>query len=112
MLRWGAANLRHAELEGRRILRADLHELMWTPVTGNVHAAIPRNGKIGLSWFMFHRNAVQIVGHMGQDEGFASLLLLLPERRIAIISMANRSYDYAQSGLWDLQFKLIDRLCA
>jgi CubicO group peptidase (beta-lactamase class C family) len=112
MLRWCAANLGSGELEGRRILRADTHAAMWSPVIGNVHASIPRNGSVGLSWFIFRRNHTQIIGHMGQDDGFASLLLLVPERRLAIVSMANRSYDYAQFGLWDLHFKLIDRLCA
>jgi hypothetical protein len=47
---------------------------------------------------------------MGQDDGFASLLLLVPERGIGIISMANRSHDYAQAGLWGLHFNIIDRL--
>lgn len=111
MLRWGRAAVGQGELDGRRILRADTHALMWTPVIGNVHAAIPRSGRAGLGWFIFHRNNTRIVGHMGQDDGFASLLLIVPERRLALVSMVNRSYDYAQLGLWDLQFKLIDRVC-
>lgn len=111
LLRWCCANLQGGALEGVRILREDTHALMWTPVIGNVHNAIPRNGRVGLSWFIFSRNGLRIVGHMGQDDGFASLLLLVPERRLGLVSMANRSYDYAQFALWDLQFKLIDRLC-
>jgi CubicO group peptidase (beta-lactamase class C family) len=111
MLRWSEANLGGGELAGRRILRADMHAAMWVPAIGNVHSSIPRNGSVGLSWFIFHRNGTRVVGHMGQDEGFATLMLLVPDRQLAIVSMANRSHDHAQFGLWDLQFRLIDRLC-
>jgi CubicO group peptidase (beta-lactamase class C family) len=112
LLLWCRANLDRGALDSVRILREDTHALMWTPVIGNVHSAIPRNGRVGLSWFIFHRNGERIVGHMGQDDGFASLLLLLPERRLGLVSMANRSYDHAQFALWDLQFELIDCLSA
>jgi len=111
MLRWGAANLLGGELQGKRILHASTLATMWTGSVGDVHAAIPRNGRVGLSWFVFQRKGDRIVGHMGQDDGFASLLLLVPERGVAVVSMGNRSHDYAQQGLWDLQFRLIDRLC-
>ena len=111
MLRWCRLNLGGGAIDGVRILRADTHALQWTPVIGQVHSAIPRNGRAGLGWFIFCRNGLRIVGHMGQDDGFASLLLLVPDRDLGLVSMANRSYDYAQFGLWDLQFRLIDRLC-
>jgi CubicO group peptidase (beta-lactamase class C family) len=110
MLRWCAVNLGNGELEGRRILRAETLAAMWNGSIGDVHPAIPRNGRVGLCWFIFSRRGQRLVGHMGQDEGFASLLLLMPERGLAMVSMANRSHDYAQQGLWDLQFKLMDRL--
>jgi CubicO group peptidase (beta-lactamase class C family) len=83
---------------------------MWTGTVGNVHPAIPRGGRVGLSWFVFDRNGHRVVGHMGQDDGFVSLLLLAPERQFALVSMANRSHDQAQQGLWELQFGLLDRL--
>ena len=111
MLRWAGANLQGGKLDGQRILREETHASMWVPAVGPVHPSILRNGHIGLSWFIFNRKNIRIVGHMGQDDGFASLLLLAPARNVAIISMANRSYDYAQAGLWELQFKLLDRLC-
>ncbi len=110
MLRWSAANLQHGELDGNRVLQSATLDAMWMGSIGNVHPAIPRNGQVGLSWFVFYRNGHRCVGHMGQDDGFASLLLLVPESGAAVVSMANRSHDYAQQGLWDLQFRLIDRM--
>jgi CubicO group peptidase (beta-lactamase class C family) len=110
MLRWAQANLNGGELDARRILQKASLARMWTGTVGNVHPAIPRGGTVGLSWFVFDRNGCRVVGHMGQDDGFASLLLLVPERQFAVVSMANRSHDQAQQGLWELQFRLLDRL--
>jgi CubicO group peptidase (beta-lactamase class C family) len=110
MLRWAQANLNGGELDARRILQKASLARMWTGTVGDVHPAIPRGGKVGLSWFVFDRNGRRVVGHMGQDDGFASLLLLVPERQFAVVSMANRSHDQAQQGLWELQLGLIDRL--
>jgi CubicO group peptidase (beta-lactamase class C family) len=110
MLRWAQVNLNGGELDGRRLLAGSTLEQMWTGTVGNVHPAIPPGGKVGLSWFVFDRNGERIVGHMGQDDGFASLVLLVPERRFGVITMANRSHDNAQQGLWELQFNLIESL--
>jgi CubicO group peptidase (beta-lactamase class C family) len=110
MLRWAQANLNGGELDARRILQKASLARMWTGTVGDVHPAIPRGGTVGLSWFVFDRNGRRVVGHIGQDDGFASLLLLVPERQFAVVSMANRSHDRAQQGLWELQFGLIDRL--
>lgn len=112
MTRWVRTNLGGGELDGVRVLRAESHESMCRALIGNVHPAIPRNGHIGLSWFVFHRNGMRLIGHMGQDDGFASLLLFAPDADLGLVAMANRSHDYAQPGLWALHFRLIDRLSA
>ena len=110
MIRWVRTNLGGGELDGVRVLRADSHESMCRPLIADVHPAIPRNGHIGLSWFVFQRKGVRLIGHMGQDDGFASLLLFAPDADLGLVAMANRSYDYAQPGLWALHFRLLDQL--
>jgi len=86
MSRWAIANLNRGELEGKRILKPSTYELMWKP-------AGEQFPQIGISWFLSKYREHAVVTHSGGDTGFVSNLVLIPERKIAVVMMSN--YDRA-----------------
>ena len=86
MSRWAMANLNRGELDGKRILKASTYDLMWKPAGEQFQ-------DIGISWFLTKYKGHFVVNHSGGDTGFVSLLVLVPEKRIAVVMMSN--YDRA-----------------
>jgi len=89
MARWVRANLRRGELDGKRILNSATYDLMWKPA----HATAPdENGRprsVGISWFLSEYRGHAAVGHSGGDDGYATDLLMIPEKRIGVVWMCN-----------------------
>jgi CubicO group peptidase (beta-lactamase class C family) len=86
MSRWAIANLNRGELDGKRILKPSTYDLMWKP-------AGEQFPQIGISWFLNKYREHAVVMHSGGDTGFVSNLVLIPERKIAVVMMSN--YDRA-----------------
>jgi CubicO group peptidase (beta-lactamase class C family) len=86
MSRWAMANLNRGELDGKRILKASTVDLMWKP-------AGEQFPQIGISWFLNKYKEHAVVTHSGGDTGFVSNLVLLPDKKIAVVMMSN--YDRA-----------------
>jgi len=86
MSRWAIANLNRGELDGKRILKPSTYELMWKP-------AGEQFPQIGISWFLNKYREHAVVMHSGGDTGFVSNLVLIPEKKIAVVMMSN--YDRA-----------------
>jgi CubicO group peptidase (beta-lactamase class C family) len=86
MSRWAIANLNRGELDGKRILKAATYDVMWRP-------AGEQFPQIGISWFLQKYREQFVVTHSGGDTGFVSNLVLLPEKKIAVVMMSN--YDRA-----------------
>ena len=86
MSRWAIANLNRGELDGKRILKAATYDVMWRP-------AGEQFPQIGISWFLNKYREQSVVTHSGGDTGFVSNLVLLPEKKIAVVMMSN--YDRA-----------------
>ena len=87
MTRWMLANLNRGELDGVRILQADSYDNLWTPSTG----AIPNSASVGLSWFLGEHRRHRTVSHGGDDTGFRSYILLLPDDGIGVVLASNWS---------------------
>ena len=83
MARWAIANMNHGELDGRRILQASTHELMWKRATPS---------PVGISWFLGEYRGTAMVGHSGGDTGYATDLAMLPEKKIAVVWMMNSDW--------------------
>ena len=84
MARWALANLNHGELDGRRILKEQTYDIMWKP------AHKPSDGRaVGISWFLGEYRGQATVSHGGGDTGYATFLMLLPEKKMAVVLMAN-----------------------
>ena len=97
MSRWAMANLNRGELHGKRILKSSTYDLMWKP-------AGEQFGQIGISWFLNKYKGFGLVTHSGGDTGFVSNLVLIPEKKIAVVMMSN--YDRAR--LRPLTFAALD----
>ena len=84
MLRWAMANMNRGELDGKRILKASTYDIMWRPVRDDTD-----EGSIGISWFVGKRRGFVTVSHSGGDTGFATHLMMIPEKQMAVVSMSN-----------------------
>jgi len=51
--------------------------------------ALAKYGDIGLSWFVGEYKGEKTIGHGGSDDGFQTNFVMLPEKSIGIIVMAN-----------------------
>jgi CubicO group peptidase (beta-lactamase class C family) len=84
MARWALANLNHGELDGRRILKEQTYAIMWKPAH-----KLSDSDSVGISWFLGEYRGQATVSHGGGDTGYATFLVLLPEKKIAVVLMAN-----------------------
>lgn len=84
MCNWAITNLKRGSFAGSRVLQSSSYDLLWTP-----RAEARENEQVGLSWFLgkFHR--INTVGHGGGDTGFNTMLILLPEARMAAVALCN-----------------------
>lgn len=97
MTRWAMANMNHGELDGKRILQASTYELMWKPAEGIGEAAAGTYvTSEGMSWFLGTYRGNALVTHSGGDTGFITDLVMLPDRKIAVVWMAN--CDWIDAG--------------
>src|SRR3954468_23304681 len=83
------------------VLKRSSIEEMWRAVVPNgSQDDIP--GAVGLSFFLFHRGRVLLVGHTGDQAGFRSFFYLRPDTKAAVITVLNTtdeaSPDSAEAG--------------
>jgi hypothetical protein len=60
MTRWGMANIKHGELDGKRILKETSYNVLWTNLVENSDE--PR---VGLSWFLGDYKGTTTINHGG-----------------------------------------------
>lgn len=84
MARWAMANMNHGQLDGKRILEEQTYDVMWKP-------ARQLNGEraVGISWFLGKYRGQNTVWHGGGDTGYSTLLILLPQKKTALVLMSN-----------------------
>ena len=82
MTRWAIANMNRGELDGKRILKASTYDVMWKP-------AGEQFTRVGVSWFFGEHRGHRTVSHGGGDTGFRSNLVMIPDRKIAVVMMSN-----------------------
>ncbi|MEK6304087.1 MAG: serine hydrolase [Acidobacteriota bacterium] len=82
MSRWAMVNMNRGELDGKRILKASTYDVMWKPAGENFT-------RVGISWFLGKHRDYQTIGHSGGDTGFVSNLLMIPDKKIAVVMMSN-----------------------
>jgi CubicO group peptidase (beta-lactamase class C family) len=87
MVRWMLVNLNHGELDGRRILKDSTYDLMWKP--GEASRDVRAGISVGISWFLRSHNGQQVVMHGGSDDGFLTVVTLLPARKTGVVVLVN-----------------------
>jgi CubicO group peptidase (beta-lactamase class C family) len=90
MTRWMLVNLNRGELDGRRILREESYDLLWTSTTDHT---------IGLSWFIHEEPGIWEVSHGGSDLGFRSYIMLSPNDGIGIVMASNWHFTDADNEI-------------
>jgi len=95
MARWAIANMNRGELDGARILKSSTYEVMWK-------SAGKFNGKAspaGISWFLDNYKGNRLIGHDGGDTGFLTELVMLPDKKIAVVWLANADWIPNTDGI-------------
>lgn len=99
MSRWARMHLNGGKLNGRRILTAESHALLWEPLI------IPWED-FGYGWGWAHwlheceSHLYQVIGHSGMNPGVDALIVFLPELALSVMSQGNLNggYDDYASG--------------
>jgi hypothetical protein len=100
MARWAIANLNRGELGGHRILNASTHDMMWTPA--HQLGGPEKDGRIsavGVSWWLGIYRGTRMISHEGGDTGYRTDLVLLPDKRIAVVWMENADWAANDNSL-------------
>jgi CubicO group peptidase (beta-lactamase class C family) len=112
MSRWARMHLNGGELNGRRILTQQSHELLWQPLITPWE-----NFGYGWGWsHWFHEigsDRYQIIGHPGANPGVDSLIVFAPELSLAVMSQGNLNGgydDYASSFVGVVLDRIIPEL--
>jgi CubicO group peptidase (beta-lactamase class C family) len=100
MARWAIANMNGGELEGHRIMQASTHDMMWKPEhelggsgeDGQIRA-------VGISWWVGVYRGARMITHEGGDTGYRTDLVLLPDKRIAVVWMQNADWAANDNSL-------------
>lgn len=88
MCNWALINLNKGTYKNSKILNANSYDLLWNPWVKITEGDLAKYD-IGLSWFIGEYANNKTIGHGGSDEGFQTNFILLPEKSIGIIVMAN-----------------------
>ncbi|MBO0929375.1 serine hydrolase domain-containing protein [Fibrella aquatilis] len=83
---WMIANLNEGVYKTSRILSAASIALMQTP-TFQIDSSSRQ--AIGLSWFIYPYRGVNLVNHDGRDDGYVSVLCLIPSRQLGFVILCN-----------------------
>jgi len=89
MARWAIANMNRGELDGQRILQASTHDMMWKRQASG----------IGISWWLGEYRGTRTVGHEGGDTGYRTDLVMLPDKRIAVVWMINGEWAASDDSI-------------
>ncbi|PYQ82124.1 MAG: hypothetical protein DMF99_24700 [Acidobacteria bacterium] len=100
MARWAIANMNRGELEGHRILQTSTHDIMWKPAH-QLGGAADGQAAVGISWWLDVYRGTRMIAHEGGDTGYRTNLVLLPDKRIAVVWMQNAEWAAADDSHTD-----------
>jgi CubicO group peptidase (beta-lactamase class C family) len=83
---WAIANNHGGIYKGKQVIAPHTYKAMTTP-TFTINKE--NNRAIGLSWFIYpYKNEINLE-HGGSDDGYRSILTLIPEKKLGIIVLCN-----------------------
>jgi CubicO group peptidase (beta-lactamase class C family) len=89
MCNWALVNLNRGSFDKKKVLNNATYDELWNPWVKNEVGEIAKYGDIGLSWFVSEYKGEKTIGHGGSDEGFQTYFIMLPQKSIGVIVMAN-----------------------
>lgn len=89
MCNWALINLNRGSYGKYKILNNASYDELWNPWVKNEVGEITKYGGIGLSWFVSEYKGEKTIGHGGSDDGFHTYFIMLPQKSIGVIVMAN-----------------------
>jgi CubicO group peptidase (beta-lactamase class C family) len=114
MTKWIAMQLNDGMANGKRLISEESMKEMRTP-----HIVVPQGGEFdlffpqsmqltyGMGWFIGDYHGHQLVMHPGDIDGFASLVVLIPEIHTGFVILSNLDHNPVRAGL---AYHLIDQL--
>lgn len=92
VLRWARFHLGDGRTEsGVRVLPTEIVHTMQEPTVALQGSNL--GDAIGIAWFLRDIDGVQTVGHSGSANGQFADLLMVPERRFAVVALSNAGPD-------------------
>ena len=94
MLKWIQFQLNHGKIDDEEIISASDFTEMHNPAMIMSRSArfdhrSPRT--YGLGWMIYHYRGLKIVEHGGNIDGFSAHVLLVPEKQLGMVLLANRN---------------------
>jgi CubicO group peptidase (beta-lactamase class C family) len=87
MGQWAIANLNRGRFKGKQILQPESYNLLWQPYVRTDEEGWEE--AVGLSWFFGTYRGRRVIHHDGDDPGFESNVVLVPEEDAAVVVLAN-----------------------
>jgi CubicO group peptidase (beta-lactamase class C family) len=78
--------MNRGELGGQRILKSSTYDVMWKS------SLPPGQPSVGISWFLGQKDGEQVVLYSGGDDGFTTMIEMIPTRKFAVLFMANSDH--------------------
>ncbi len=104
--------LAQGKAEGKRLIERDTFKVMHTPLTILPRAAVELNPDAkmlayGLTWMVSDFRGTTLIDHGGNIDGMTAALLLLPEKKIGVVVLANLTGSLLPQTLG---FDILDRM--
>ncbi len=87
MGQWAIANLNRGRFKGKQILQSESYNLLWQPYVRTDEEGWEE--AVGLSWFFGTYRGRRVIHQDGDDPGFVSNVVLVPEEDAAVVVLAN-----------------------
>jgi CubicO group peptidase (beta-lactamase class C family) len=87
MCSWAIINMNRGTFKGEKILDPASYDKLWEPMVKTGGSGIRQS--VGLSWFIGEYRGEKAIGHGGGDVGFNTMLIMLPEKTIAVVVLCN-----------------------
>ena len=85
---WAMANLKRGYSANTLFLHPSAYDHMWKPMMPVEKVGRP-DKYVGLGWFLDKHRGLSTVYHSGQDVGFSTYFVLIPERNIGVTVLCN-----------------------
>jgi len=112
LARYALAHLNRGELDGQHILPAADYDAMWEPISAMNSPLFPAlQAHYGMGWFVGTLDGHRAVGHFGADEGYAALMLLVPDDNTGLV-LASNFFDWDEFNIsgWETGIDIMKML--